>query len=144
MSNPREVVFIFDSASTLPAHAAVKNVNGPWSNERMGLCGRDTGEVGPIPWIPHPDGGLCTQCAHLIEQVDGVWLVKSTLQPDASSQYISEVVIEEEALRELDRISALTKEELDRELKEAGFDEKKMDEIWQRISKKLGLASNDT
>lgn len=76
------VIFIYDDGATLPCHATVKVLDGPWSVHRVGFCGEDP-TTGPVPWCKDPDGGLCHICAKYVEKVDGLWRVKAkpVLQP---------------------------------------------------------------
>lgn len=77
----QEVVFIYYSGSHEYCHAVVKNVSGPWSQNRAGFCGCEP-DTGPIPWLSSPQGGLCHTCAKHVEQgADGKWYVKENI-PD--------------------------------------------------------------
>lgn len=79
-----EVVFIYDNHHS-PCHAVVKNVDGPWSRNRVGLCGASPDETGPMPWCKEPDGGLCARCKLLVERApDGTWRTNAGVsEPEA-------------------------------------------------------------
>lgn len=71
---PVEVVFIYNADADSPCHAVPFDVNGPWSNERLGFCGRGTGTIGPVPWCKEPTY-LCQDCERFVQKVDyGKWV----------------------------------------------------------------------
>lgn len=76
----REVVFIYNPGHhSAPCHAVIKDVSGPWSNNRVGFCGTEP-DYGPMSWCKGPDGGLCRTCGTNIEKRDdGKWYVKATI-----------------------------------------------------------------
>ncbi len=69
--NP-EVVFIYPNEAGAPCHAVRKDVDGPWSNQRVAFCGWQA-PVGPVGFITTPQGGLCHRCQTHIVQVGKTW-----------------------------------------------------------------------
>lgn len=68
-----DVVFIYNPGGG-PCHAVLKSVNGPWSNNRRGFCGKHPCE-GPTPWCAEPDV-VCHACAPFVEKTADGWRAK--------------------------------------------------------------------
>lgn len=75
-----EVVFIYGPSRYQPCHAVVKNVDGPWSRNRVGFCGHEP-DYGPMPWCKAPNGDLCPQCATYVEKIGDRYFVKANALP---------------------------------------------------------------
>lgn len=84
----KEVIFICNPGRHQdPCHAVIKDVSGPWSNNRVGFCGTEP-DYGPMAWCKNPDGGLCRTCGVNVERApDGSWRVKSSITPTAYNRY---------------------------------------------------------